>query len=86
MFVLCISNISGTSIKCYDCNSNLDVRCALPYPPTEYVVNCDEVSAKTNLTYIFCRNISQIIKIGINSCKFHFDLLSDFGAKVQNSL
>lgn len=68
----CFHLISGASIKCFECNSNVDIRCALPYPPSEFAVNCDVVSATTNKTYNYCRKISQVIQIGINSCKLHF--------------
>lgn len=68
---------TGSSISCYECNSNWDIRCALPYPPTEYVINCDEMSAKTNLTYQYCRKISQVIQDGINSCKILMMLRPD---------
>lgn len=61
---------TGASIKCFNCNSNIDIRCALAYPPSEFIVDCEQLSHQTNLTYTYCRKISQIIKFGINECKY----------------
>ncbi|XP_055325783.1 uncharacterized protein LOC129579637, partial [Sitodiplosis mosellana] len=70
------------SIKCFECNSNIDIRCALPYPPSEFVVNCDIVSANTNLTYNYCRKISQVIRIGVNELEPDSRVIRECGSNI----
>lgn len=57
------------TIKCFDCNSNVDIRCAVPYsPPSEFIVDCETIGRSTGLTYTHCRKISQIVKHALNQC------------------
>lgn len=49
------------------CNSNDDIRCALPYPPSEFTVDCEQHDPSRQFT--FCRKISQEITMSINSRK-----------------
>ncbi|XP_031634868.1 uncharacterized protein LOC116348132 isoform X2 [Contarinia nasturtii] len=72
----------GVTIKCFECNSNVDIRCALAYPPSEFVVDCADVSTHTNLTYNYCRKISQVVRIGINSLEPDSRVLRECGSDI----
>lgn len=54
----------GSAIRCFVCNSNVDIRCALPYPPSEFTIDCDTLDA--NRQFTFCRKTSQIVSKTIN--------------------
>lgn len=52
----------GNAIKCYECNSHTDIRCAMDEPPEELSTTC--VHPKT-----FCRKIVQQIDYSLKNSK-----------------
>ncbi|CAO1320247.1 unnamed protein product [Diamesa serratosioi] len=55
----------GEAIKCFECNSHNDSRCAEAIPPKELEVDCG--NHKKGPEYSFCRKITQIIEFSVNN-------------------
>ncbi|CAD7079815.1 unnamed protein product [Hermetia illucens] len=55
----------GSAIRCYECNSHNDSRCALDIPPNDLSIECG--NHKHGVTYTFCRKITQIIEFAVNN-------------------
>lgn len=58
-------NYSGYSIRCFECNSHTDPRCAEKIPPNELEKECSE--HKSGPKYTFCRKITQEIDFTVNN-------------------
>ncbi|RZF43342.1 hypothetical protein LSTR_LSTR001603 [Laodelphax striatellus] len=67
--VLCLTAVffiqPGSSIKCYQCNSHNDSRCAQEKPPEELTKDCTELDDATK-KYSMCRKITQTIEFEVN--------------------
>lgn len=61
-------NVLGFSIRCFECNSHTDARCAEKVPPAELEKDCSE--HKNGPKYTFCRKITQEIDFSVNNCKY----------------
>lgn len=68
MFIDLIIFITGEAIRCYECNSHNDTRCADAKPPAELEIDCG--THKKGTEYTFCRKIVQIIEFSVNNCKY----------------
>uniref|UniRef100_U5ES22 Putative secreted protein n=1 Tax=Corethrella appendiculata TaxID=1370023 RepID=U5ES22_9DIPT len=55
----------GSAIKCFECNSHNDTKCADDIPPDSLSVECGD--HKHGVTYTFCRKITQVIEFSVNS-------------------
>lgn len=56
------------AVRCYDCNSHNDSRCAEEEPPEELKVDCS--SKRDGAKYTMCRKIVQTIEFSVNGCEF----------------
>ncbi|XP_063700288.1 uncharacterized protein LOC134830667 [Culicoides brevitarsis] len=56
---------SGIAIRCYECNSHNDSRCAMDIPPEELSIDCEE--HKSGVKYTFCRKTTQVIEFSVNN-------------------
>lgn len=66
--ILIIKNyIPGSAIRCFECNSNNDTRCAEDIPPGDLAIECGD--HQRGVKYIFCRKIKQLIEFSVNNCK-----------------
>lgn len=54
----------GSAIRCYECNSYNDTKCADDVPPTNLSVECGD--HQKGVKYTFCRKIKQIIEFSVN--------------------
>ncbi|XP_037024886.1 uncharacterized protein LOC119066481 isoform X2 [Bradysia coprophila] len=54
----------GSAIRCYECNSYNDTRCAQDIPPTDLSIECGD--HQKGVKYSFCRKIKQIIEFSVN--------------------
>ncbi|XP_075214100.1 UPAR/Ly6 domain-containing protein crok-like [Lycorma delicatula] len=59
---LCLQ--TGNAIRCYECNSHNDSRCAMEKPPKELEKDCAELNEGSK--YIMCRKITQTIEFEVN--------------------
>lgn len=62
-----IHSTIGSAIRCYECNSYNDTKCADDVPPTNLSVECGD--HQKGVKYTFCRKIKQIIEFSVNQCK-----------------
>lgn len=63
-----ISSLSaGEAIKCYECNSHNDSRCAMDIPPESLQKDCAEHTEGSK--YTMCRKITQSIDFEVNGRK-----------------
>jgi hypothetical protein len=53
----------AAAVRCFECNSHDDPRCAEKAPPAELEKDCDSISTNK---YTFCRKITQIIEFSVN--------------------
>ena len=60
--------LSGSAIKCFECNSNNDTYCNQDIPPDNLLVDCG--SHSHGVQYKFCRKITQVIEFSVNNCKY----------------
>lgn len=58
---------TGSAIRCYECNSYNDTKCAQDIPPTDLSIECGD--HQKGVKYSFCRKIKQIIEFSVNQCK-----------------
>ena len=68
ILLLFLKLISVNVVRCYECNSYNDLRCAEKEPPKELEKDCEEISAGNK--YTFCRKITQVIEFSVNSRKY----------------
>lgn len=61
---LILENCGVTAVRCYDCNSHNDSRCAEDEPPEELKVDCS--SKRDGAKYTMCRKIVQTIEFSVN--------------------
>jgi hypothetical protein len=54
----------GSAIRCFECNSYNDTRCAHDKPPQDLSVECG--NHHRGVTYTFCRKIKQVIEFSVN--------------------
>lgn len=59
---------SGSAIRCYECNSYNDTRCAHDIPPKDLSIECGD--HQKGVKYSFCRKIKQVIEFSVNQCEF----------------
>ncbi|XP_059616216.1 uncharacterized protein LOC132261423 [Phlebotomus argentipes] len=62
--LMCFAKL-GSAIRCYECNSHTDVRCAQDIPPDELSIECGD--HKHGVAYTFCRKITQVIEFSVNN-------------------
>ncbi|KAG5674873.1 hypothetical protein PVAND_004818 [Polypedilum vanderplanki] len=62
--ILLVLAQGGFAIKCYECNSHNDPRCAEKIPPGDLAKDCSD--HKNGAKYSFCRKITQIIEFSVN--------------------
>uniref|UniRef100_T1HC87 Protein sleepless n=1 Tax=Rhodnius prolixus TaxID=13249 RepID=T1HC87_RHOPR len=67
----------GLTIKCYECNSHNDSRCALETPPETMKKDCSLHTEGSK--YKICRKIVQTIEYEVNGCK-----VLSFGTNIPN--
>jgi hypothetical protein len=60
----------GEAIRCFECNSHNDTRCAQDIPPKELSIECGD--RRGGATYKFCRKITQVIEFSVNSREFYY--------------
>lgn len=70
LFAVIWHGYKGISIRCFECNSNQDPKCADDIPPAYLSVDCTTMSAQKGVKHTLCRKIKQDIEFDINSCKF----------------
>lgn len=58
---------SGMAIRCFECNSNNDTRCADERPPADLSIECGD--HQRGVKYTFCRKINQHVDFHVNSRK-----------------
>ena len=63
-------------MRCYECNSHNDLRCAEKEPPKELEKDCEEISAGNK--YTFCRKITQVIEFSVNSREYKIHINKPF--------
>lgn len=63
----------GEAVKCFECNSHNDTRCAEKDPPKDLLVDC-KGKKQGSIESTFCRKIKQIIEFSVNNCKSDRDL------------
>ncbi|XP_039281277.1 uncharacterized protein LOC111057717 [Nilaparvata lugens] len=67
--VLCLTAVffiqPGSCIKCFQCNSHNDSRCAQEKPPEDLMKDCSELDDATK-KYSMCRKITQTIEFEVN--------------------
>lgn len=68
MFIF--GNFVGHAIKCYDCNSHNDTRCAMEEVPADLEVDCSMKIKDPTKTAVLCRKIKQVIDFEVNGRKF----------------
>lgn len=66
--------LTGSAIRCYECNSHNDTRCAQDKPVKELLVECSD--HKNGISHTLCRKITQVIEFSVNSCKYKVYQLS----------
>lgn len=59
--------MTGEAIKCYECNSHNDSRCAMDIPPEALQKDCAEHTEGSK--YTMCRKITQSIDFEVNGRK-----------------
>lgn len=60
----------GHSIRCFECNSNTDPRCAEKIVPAYLSVDCSKTpEAEKGTEHTICRKTSQFIEIPVNGSK-----------------
>lgn len=64
-----ISIITGSAIRCYECNSHLNPNCSMNIPPDSLSIECGD--HKHGVSYTFCRKITQVIEFTVNNRKCH---------------
>lgn len=65
--------ITGSAIKCFECNSHKDPNCALDIPPDNLLKDCStEYPSRPNGASTYCRKIKQNIDIEVNNCEYPF--------------
>lgn len=64
-----ISSQKGISIKCFECNSNLDPLCASSNPPAHLAIDCSTVEATKGVKQTICRKTKLEIEIAVSTCK-----------------
>lgn len=65
VMVLCLFVQKGSAIRCFECNSHNDTRCADAIPPETLSKECGE--HKHGNKFLFCRKITQIIEFAVNN-------------------
>ncbi|XP_065219272.1 uncharacterized protein LOC135844831 [Planococcus citri] len=58
---------SASSIKCFECNSNIDKNCSLKIPPDYLIRDC--ARNPEGIAYEMCRKITQTIDFEVNGLK-----------------
>ena len=56
------------AVRCYECNSHNDSRCAEKQPPEELKTDCSTKSGGAK--YTMCRKIVQVIEFSVNGCTY----------------
>jgi hypothetical protein len=56
----------GEAVKCFECNSHNDTRCADKEPPKDLLVEC-RGKKQGSIESTFCRKIKQIIEFSVNN-------------------
>uniref|UniRef100_A0A1B6DU84 Uncharacterized protein n=1 Tax=Clastoptera arizonana TaxID=38151 RepID=A0A1B6DU84_9HEMI len=64
--LLTFSFDSGLAIKCFECNSHNDTRCAAEKVAPELEKDCSLMTAPNNAKYTMCRKIIQTIEFEVN--------------------
>ncbi|CAO1359773.1 unnamed protein product [Diamesa tonsa] len=72
----------GEAIRCYECNSHNDTRCADAKPPPELEIDCG--THKKGTEYTFCRKIIQIIEFSVNNLPPDTRIIRSCGSVVGN--
>jgi len=65
IFFLVVLIHQGEAIRCFECNSHNDTRCALAKPPEELIIDCGD--HQKGVQYTFCRKTIQVIEFSVNS-------------------
>lgn len=61
--------MTGDAVRCFDCNSYNDSKCALEKPPQELIKNCSDRDTD-KIKYTMCRKITQTIEFEVNGREF----------------
>jgi len=80
--VLMMMAQGGSAIKCFECNSHNDSRCAEKSPPAELSMDCN--SKREGAKYTFCRKIIQIIEFSVNNLPPDTRTIRSCGFEVGN--
>lgn len=70
LFILFLVVGQGRSIRCFECNSSTDPKCADDIPPAYLSVDCSSLSPHLNLQHTLCRKTDQLIEISVNGSKY----------------
>ncbi|XP_033229992.1 uncharacterized protein LOC117181445 [Belonocnema kinseyi] len=62
--VFILENSGVSAVRCFECNSHNDSRCAEKQPPEELRTDC--ATKKDGAKYTMCRKIVQIIEFSVN--------------------
>lgn len=62
--------MTGLSIRCFECNSHNDSRCAHDIPPIDLSVDCNIYKAQKGYDYTLCRKINQFVDHAVNGCEY----------------
>lgn len=69
-FIIEYSASEGQSIRCFECNSNTDPRCAEKMVPAYLSVDCSKTpEAQKGIKHTICRKTLQFVEIPVNGSK-----------------